>query len=74
MTDPKIKGECLKWKAVLLEAYFFSHTLASNRLVRKWYKNAYEKAKSLLGEDPHLEYLSIKMACKVNYGYYLKIL
>lgn len=69
-TDTKMKGECLKWKAMLIEAYFFSNGMASNRFVRKSFKNAYETAKSLLGEDSHLEYLNIKMSCKVNYGYY----
>lgn len=65
---------CYRWQAVLIEAVYFSNPLFSNRYVRKSFEIAFDTADTYRDKNPHLEYLKIKMSCKVNCGYYFVIL
>lgn len=75
MTEYSMSVNCCKWRAVLIEAYYFSNSKFSNRKTMESFKKSYRSAKSFHGQfPPHLEYLEIKMSCKVNYESYNIIL
>lgn len=59
-------GECYKAKALLLEAYFFSNKMYTNRYLRRQIKNTYVMAKNVLKDDQELEYMNTKIACEVK--------
>lgn len=60
------KGQCHKWKALLLESFFFSHKVEINRYMRKWLKTTSIKAKKAFPDDKALKFMDTKISCEVN--------
>ncbi|VVC24640.1 Hypothetical protein CINCED_3A010195 [Cinara cedri] len=57
-------GTCFKYKALLLESFFFSHKVEINRIMRKWLVNTYKKAIALMPKDKMLAFLAAKLGCE----------
>jgi hypothetical protein len=74
ITDLSTKATCYKWKALFIEASFFSNNIKANVIVKDSFARAYKEAMITLKNDPKLMYARTKVSCKVNYGCYLKLL
>jgi hypothetical protein len=70
--NAKERARCYKWRALFLAACFFSNKIKQCFFIRHSFNSAYREAIKIYTDDKMLKYARIKIACKVNYVYYLK--
>lgn len=60
-------GVCYKFRAMLTQAYFFTHRIKTHRAMRWWFLNPDKrKAFEMLGnDDAELNFFDIKLSCEV---------
>ncbi|XP_025411494.1 uncharacterized protein LOC112684284 [Sipha flava] len=66
ITDLSTKATCYKWKALFIEASFFSNNIKANVIVKDSFARAYKEAMITLKNDPKLMYARTKVSCKIK--------